>query len=353
MSAMPHLRPGPLLALALAGGVPAAAMAARPAAGAVAFSASVSPQTVRSPARIVYALTMTNDGEAQERFSVALVSPVYRPARTGDAIVESNAVRQAADPAIEGSATILGGFTRVAGLLAACSAAGAGGHGYGLGGTSFDVGLPPRSTSTLRVEYQAGLAFWPDLDLRLRFLIGSRLTTGKAGTLAGDRKLLTPQPAIAGRVAVHLTFRTTPASGLASFMGKPPIARGKAVAVSGRANPAIPGQRVELRYARIGSRSDVLERGRAARPRVAKDGTFRARWTPKRPAATSCGRATAASAPACCPTTRARGCCACAGRSRGQRPTRTDAIAGSRLATPNQVLPASREPKISPAVAPK
>jgi hypothetical protein len=36
-----------------------------------------------------------------------------------------------------------------------------------------------------------------------------------------------------------------------------------------------------------------------------------------------------------------------------QRPTRTDAIVGSRCATPNQLRPASREPKISPDVAPK
>jgi hypothetical protein len=40
--------------------------------------------------------------------------------------------------------------------------------------------------------------------------------------------------------------------------------------------------------------------------------------------------------------------------ARGVRqPARTEAIAGSRVATPNQLAPASTEPKISPEVAPK
>jgi hypothetical protein len=225
---------------------------------------------------------MVNDGGAEERFSVALVSPTYHATRAADGITESNAIRQLGDPAIEGSARLLGDYVHVAGLLAACSASGAGGHGYGLEGVSFDVGLPARSTSTLRATYTAGLPFWPDLDLRLRFVLRPRLTTGKMGTLSREVKVLAPQPAITGRVAVHVTFRTEPASSLSSFGGRRPVTRGTAVSIAGRANPPIPGQRVELRWARIGSRSNVLDRGRAARPRVGSDGTFRARWTPPR-----------------------------------------------------------------------
>jgi hypothetical protein len=225
---------------------------------------------------------MVNGGDAEERFAVALVSPTYHPARVGDAIAESNAIRQLGEPAIEGGARVLGGYTHVAGLLPACSAAGAGGHGYGLDGVSFDVGLPARSTSTVRTTYEAGLPFWPDLDLRLRFVLRRQLTTGKMGTLSRGQKVLAPQPAITGPVAVHTTFKTTPASSLSSFIGRPPIARGRAIAIAGRTNPPIPGQRVELRWARIGTRSNVLERGRAARPRAGANGTFRARWTPPR-----------------------------------------------------------------------
>jgi hypothetical protein len=255
---------------------------AQPAAAGLALSTTVTPQTVRSPAKIAYGLKMVNDGDAQERFSVALVSPTYR-APFGEALAESNAIRQLGNAVIDGPATLLGGFTHVAGLLPVCSSVGAGGHGYGLESVSFDVGVPPRSTSTLRATYEAGLALWPDLDLRLRFVLGARLTTGRPGTLAAARKVLSPQPAIAGRVAMHLTFSTSPASGLASFDGRRPIARGTPVAIAGRANPALPGERIELRWARVDGAGKVLRRGRAARPRIGAGGRFRARWTPPGP----------------------------------------------------------------------
>ncbi len=277
MSSMPRR---PLLVTSLA--CLACAAAAPAARAGVALRASVSPSTVSFPATLVYSLTMVNDGDAEERFSVALISPTYHPARAGEAIRESNAIRALGDPAVVGAGSVLGGFTRVAGLLPACSATGAGGHGYGIDGVSFDVGLPPRSTSTLNAAYEAGLPFWADLDLRMRFAIGRRLTTGRTGTLPADRRVLSPQPAISGRVAMHLTFTTTPATGLASFDGRRPIPVGKAITIVGRAVPAIAGERVELRYARVGGRSNVLARGRAARPRVAAGGTFRARWTPPR-----------------------------------------------------------------------
>lgn len=277
---MPRDAPRRLLAASLACLAPA--VAAPAASAAVTLRPSVTPSAISSPATLVYSLTMVNDGDAEERFSVSLVSPTYRPARAGQALPESNAVRPLGDPAVEGPGSVLGGFTRVAGLLAACSAAGAGGHGYGIDGISFDVGLPPRSTSTLNAAYEAGLPLWQDLDLRMRFALGRRLTTGKRGTLPADRKVLSPQPAITGRVAVHLTFATTPASGLASFDGRRPVALGKAITIAGRAVPAIEGERVELRWARIGTRSNVLARGRAARLRVGSGGSFRGRWTPPR-----------------------------------------------------------------------
>lgn len=264
----------PAIGLLLAGGQPAAA--------ALTLTTTVAPATVTSPAKIVYGLVMVNDGDAQERFSLALVAPTYH-APFGIALPESNAIDQIANAVIDGPATRLGGVTHVAGLLAPCSSVGAGGHGYGLEGVSFDVGVPPRSTSTLRATYEAGLPLWPDLDLRLRFVLGTRLTTGRAGTLRVARKVLSPQPAIAGRVAMHLTFRTSPASGLASFDGRPPIARGTPVVVAGRANPALPGERVELLWARVDGRSKVLARGSAGRPRIAAGGAFDARWTPPGP----------------------------------------------------------------------
>lgn len=280
MDPMPTHRRNRLLAAPLA--CLSLAVAAPAATAAVALRASVSPAAVSFPATLVYSLTMVNDGDAEERFSIALISPTYH-ARPGQALPESNAIRALGDPSVQGAGSLLGGFTRVAGLLPACSATGAGGHGYGIDGVSFDVGLPPRSTSTLSAAYEARLPFWADLDLRMRFAVGARLTTGKRGTLPADRKVLSPQPSITGRLAVHLTFATTPASGLASFDGRRPVAVGRAIAIVGRAVPAIAGERVELRWARVDARSNVLARGRAAQPRVAAGGTFRARWTPPRP----------------------------------------------------------------------
>jgi hypothetical protein len=258
------------------------AVAVPAASGGVALRTSVAPATVSFPADIVYGLEMVNDGDVEERFSVALIAPTYHPSRPGDAVRESNAIRQLGTPVIEGPASVLGGYTHLAGMLPSCSVAGAGGHGYGLDDVSFDVGLPPRTTSTLRATYRAGLPFWPDLDLRLRFVLDTTLTTGKPGTLSAPRKILSPQPAITGPVAVHLTFVTTPASGLTSFDGRRPIALGKSIVISGRALPAVAGAPVQLRYARIGRRSNVLERGRAARLRVGSDGAFEGSWTPRR-----------------------------------------------------------------------
>lgn len=259
----------------------ALALAAPAASGAVVVRTAVSPSTVSFPATLVYGLTLVNDGDTEERFSVGLISPTYHP-RKGEAVNESNAVRALGDPSVEGPGSTLGDFTRVAGLLPACSVAGAGGHGYGIDGISFDIGLPPRSTSTVHAAYEAGLPFWSDLDLRMRFVLGARLTTGKRGTLRSDRKVLSPQPAITGRVAVHMTFATTPRSGLASFDGRRPVARGRAIAIAGRTVPAIEGERVELRWARVDGHANVLAHGRAARPRVGSGGAFRARWTPPR-----------------------------------------------------------------------
>jgi hypothetical protein len=281
MSAMPRSRLGTALAPALTGLV--LALAPPSAAGDVAFRASVTPTAVSSPARLTYSLTMVNDGGTEERFSVALVSPTYHatPARTGAS--ESGSVHRTGMPEIEGPARVLGGYVYVAGLLPSCSVAGVGDHGYGLDGMSFDVGLPARSTSVLRIAYEAGLPFWPDLDLRLRFLLGPQLTTGEAGTLATRRKVVTPQPAIIGNVAVHLTFSTSPATGVGGYDAHPPLELGKRLAIVGDTKPVIAGQRVELRYARVGTRANVLERGRVARPKVDARGRFRARWTPKRP----------------------------------------------------------------------
>src|SRR5436190_16180427 len=140
----------------------ALAIAAPASLGAVVLRTSVSPSTVSFPANLVYSLTMINDGDAQERFAIGLIAPTYRPARTGEAIVESNAIRALGDPAVTGAGSMVGGFTRVSGLLSQCSIAGAGGHGYGLSGVSLDVALPAHSKSTLTAAYEAGLPFWQD-----------------------------------------------------------------------------------------------------------------------------------------------------------------------------------------------
>jgi hypothetical protein len=270
---------------ALAGALALLGATATVAEGAAAFRASVAPAVVSAPARIEYALTMVNDGDGDERFSVFVVPPVYglsRPTAT-DGFGEGASIRPVGLPRIEGPGTIAS--ERIASVTVPktrCSVSGAGGHGYQGRFRSFDVTLPSRTTSTLRATYATDLPLWRDLDLRLRFELGTELTTGARGTLPRARVLVSPQPAIAGRVAVHLTLRTTPLSGSRSFAAARPIARGRRVEVAGRADPPIPGERVQLRFARIGRSGRVAELGRAGRAGVDAKGAFRASWLPPR-----------------------------------------------------------------------
>lgn len=165
--------------------------------------------------------------------------------------------------------------------LASCSATGVGDHGGGLTSESFGIDLPPHSTSTVHAPFRTNAPLWPDLDLRLRFAIHTKLLTGLLGTLTSPRTIVSPQPHVIGPVGVHMTFRTRPRSGVGGFAAIPSVAPGRRITIAGRTNPAIPGQRVELRYARIVRASGhIADRGRIARPRVRLKGRFRAHWVP-------------------------------------------------------------------------
>lgn len=270
------------LAAALAGlGV---ALATQTAHGQTSFSASVTPDTVSSPAQLEYALTMVNSGDTDERYAVAVIAPHYRPARRGDGAAETQSIVALDYPTIDGPASFARHLSTTVAELPVCSIArDVRAHGYGINGLQFGVILPPRSASMLRARYRAGLPFWPDLDLRLRFRLKHLAQSGVV-----DRTLVvaSPQPAITGRVAVHITFRTTPKSARVAFEGSRPIALGRPIRIRGRTNPPIRGEHVELRYARItgpgtaDKRPRDLPRGRAARLRVDAHGRFYGRWLP-------------------------------------------------------------------------
>jgi hypothetical protein len=269
-----RLLPAALIGLGLA-------VSPHPALGAVTFTSSVTPDSVKADRNLEYRLTMVNDGELSERFGVRLEPPSYHPKHAEDGIGEGESVVPLDLPTIEGPATVIDGlFSRSVADLASCSATGAGNHGDGFHTIGFAIDLPPHSTSTLHAPFRTSDPLWPDLDLRLRFAIGTTLLTGLPGTLTSPRTIISPQPQVAGPVGVHITFRTRPRSGRGGFGEIPSIPSGRRITIAGHTNPAIPGQRVDLRYARISTSGRITERGRAARPRVRAKGRFRAHWVP-------------------------------------------------------------------------
>ena len=139
-----------------------------------------------------------------------------------------------------------------------------------------DVALPPHSTSRVRARYATAQPLWQDLDLRLRFDIGTKLVTGARGTLTHTRVVRSPSPRVIGRRAAHIMFRTVPS-------GRAAVRRGTPLRIDGFMVPAIPGQHVDFRYRRIGEHGALTTPAPAAVAYVGALGAFKTTWLPPRP----------------------------------------------------------------------
>ena len=252
-----------------------------PARAAVSFTASVSPTTIRSPAKLEYRLKMVNHGDREERFSVTLGQPLYGPSRPGYGRTELASVDRRGRPRIDPPATYATDLVQTFDAdIASCGGAGAGlgvgDHGYGVTSYELDVALPAHSTSRVRARYATAQPLWQDLDLRLRFYIGTKLVTGARGTLKNTRVVRSPSPRVAGRRAAHIMFRTVPSRRAA-------VRRGTPLRIDGFMVPAMPGQHVDFRYRRIGDRGAVTKPTPAAVAYVGALGAFSTTWLPPRP----------------------------------------------------------------------
>jgi len=256
-------------------------LCASPARAAVSFTASVSPTTIRTPAKLEYRLKMVNHGAREERFSVTISPPQYRPSRSGYGRAELASVDQLGEPTIDPPARYATNLVQTFHAdTGSCSGAytgvGVGDHGYELVSYELDVALPPRATARVRARYATAQPLWQDLDLRLRFEIGTKLVSGARGTLQHARVVHSPSPRIAGRRAAHIMFRTVPS-------GKAAIRRGTPLRIDGFMVPAIPGQHVEFRYRRIGDHGGVTKPAPAVVAVVGALGAFSTTWMAPRP----------------------------------------------------------------------
>ncbi len=277
-------------------------LCATPTRAAVSFTASVSPSAIRSPAKLEHRLKMVNHTDTEQRFSVTISQPTYGPSRPGYGHAEMASVTERGTPTIDPPATSATHLVRTfIADTASCSSTGVGDHGYQMTSYQLGVALPPRTTSRVRARYMTSRPLWQDLDLRLRFEIGPKLASGAPGTPKRSRIVRSPSPRVTGRRAAHIMFRTMPS-------GTVVIRPGTRVGINGLMVPAIAGQRIDFRYARISASGRVSKTAPAAVAYVRAFGAFRTTGNPPNPATTSCGRDTPTTAPACSPTTRVRRC---------------------------------------------
>jgi hypothetical protein len=236
-----------------------------------------SPSTVSaSTPDVLYYLQMRS-GPTQELFSVQMRPP---PFATVDGRSDGSSLDGPTAVALQGPGT-LGNLVQAPEVIAPCSNRPSAFHGYATGAASVDVLLPPNSGTTLAVRYDTGRrAPWIDSDFRLTFTV----TTQLAGTYPANSPftgtptvtlpvtMTTAGPAVGGPIGVHILLGTTPRAPAT-------MARGAAIAISGRILPGRPGRRIVLEWARSGGSLTKLS---MARTRAG--GRFTARsWRPAKP----------------------------------------------------------------------
>jgi hypothetical protein len=227
---------------------------------------------------------IANTGSAAEHFSVRLRSGAYGAPARRFGIDEGDALNPVDLPTISGPASIDGGrFEDSTGDLAPCSASGFSGHGDAVRSTAVDVTAPPRSSSRLEARFRVAHRPWKDLDLRLRLTLSPRLISGALGTLQARRTAFSSEPVIDGPFAVHLYFRTNPRSARGPASRVPTIKGGRRIRIAGGTKPAIAGQTLRIRYARVRRNGRLSRLRHTMRVRVRGRGRFRAAWVPPGP----------------------------------------------------------------------
>jgi hypothetical protein len=236
-----------------------------------------SPTTVdASTPDVLYYLQM-HSGATQELFSVEMTPPPFATVGGGN---EGSSLDGPTAVALQGPGT-LGNLVQTPDVIAPCSNRPTAFHGYATGAASVDVLLPPNSATTLAVRYDTGRrAPWIDSDFKLTFTVATQLVgtypTGSpftgTPTVTTPVTLTTSGPSASGRIGVHILLDTAPHAPAS-------VARGDAIAISGRILPGRVGRRVVLQWARSGGRLTEL-----ATARTRAGGRFTAHaWRPAKP----------------------------------------------------------------------
>ena len=248
--------------------------ASSPAAADPMYTSHVSPATVIYPGdtRVVYSLTIRTGGE-DERFTVSAELPSLDVAGGGAPLHFESLT-------LDGSGVFTTRRTTRATPGCAPSAPGRY-HGHEPVGEALSLSLPANSESSLRATYRAGrFAFWPGIDLRLRFVLEPPLerSAGPA-TVSLPRSVITSGPiARRRRTGVRIDLVTSPRSSYQSTNAISAIRRGRPIAIRGQLHPAVPNQIVRVAWTGPNSRRYVT----VGRTRSRRDGSFAlAPWRPR------------------------------------------------------------------------
>lgn len=146
------------------------------------------------------------------------------------------------------------------------------------------IDLPPRSTSILVAKYRLAAAPWPHTDLRMHYGFGadSSFSSDPSAPLTfTSPDLFSPRPVLAGARGVHITLATRPGGYKTNAFPRVPLPHinlGRSVAVRGRTDPAVAGDRIVIRATRWPNGPHPFTIGR---PLVDAHGRFSMRWRPR------------------------------------------------------------------------
>jgi len=241
------------------------------------FATSVSRERIEYPGTwsVTYSLRVET-GDSAERFSVAAELPVLEVAGGGAPLQIKRFV-------LEGAGAVLGRRSVTATPGCAPSAPGLF-HGYEPESEGLSVALPANSESTLKATYEArAFAFWPGVDLDLRFRLGRPYPeqTAGPGTVGLPRVFKAAGPSVVRRRSgIRIDLQTSPASSYQSLARAHRIHRGRRITIRGQLHPAVPGQRVRLAWYGPGSSHRLATIGFA---RSRRNGRFTlSGWRPRR-----------------------------------------------------------------------
>jgi hypothetical protein len=241
---------------------------------AVRFETEVEPSSFAFPGltTLTYRLKMTTDLSA-ERFSVRVVPSVF--AEGGTPI----AINHLSDVSFTGPGQV--GMVRTEEALLVCAR----NRAYGPKSLTFDVSLPPLSTTVLSARFESGrVAPFADTDYRVRFTASPTMVSGEAGTLDREETFFTPAPRRTGKTGVRIQLRSTPAafdSRDLSTQNRGKLRRGQRVVFRGTTYPVLRNHRIVLQYRQFGARTRAQRMRNLPAVKTDNRGRFRATWRPR------------------------------------------------------------------------